>query len=111
MANKFVDAERPWELNKAANSGDRDAGTRLREVLGDLVESCRVIALAAAPFLPTTAPKVLAQLGHGWPYGEDGNGGPPLLDELHWGAHASEAGTLMTPEPLFPRLETETASD
>ena len=40
----------------------------------------------------------------------DGNGGPPLLDELEWGRHAGETGTLGAPEPLFPRLETEAAA-
>jgi hypothetical protein len=28
-----------------------------------------------------------------------------------WGAHASQTGTIGTPEPLFPRLETEAAAD
>jgi methionyl-tRNA synthetase len=108
IANKFVDAVKPWELAKAAKAGDAEAATRLRAVLGDLVEACRLIGLAVAPFLPATAPRVLAQLGYAWPYGPDGNGGPPLLDELRWGAHAGEAGTLTNAEPLFPRLETET---
>jgi methionyl-tRNA synthetase len=110
-ANKKIDADQPWVLAKAAKEGDEAAAARLRLVLGDVIEACRLIALAAAPFLPTTAPKVLAQLGYAWPYGDDGNGGPPLLDELRWGAHAGDAGTLTAPEPLFPRLETETASD
>ncbi len=110
-ANRFVDAEKPWELNKAAKADDAAAADRLRTVLGDLVEACRLIALAAAPFLPATAPRVLTQLGYAYPYGPDGNGGPPLLDELRWGAHAGDAGRLATAEPLFPRLETETASD
>jgi hypothetical protein len=64
-----------------------------------------------APFLPASAPRILAQLGYAWPYAADGNGGPPLLDELRWGAHAAEAGTLAAPEPLFPRLESETEPD
>jgi methionyl-tRNA synthetase len=110
-ANRFVDAEKPWELSKAAKAGDETAGARLRVVLGDLVEACRLIALAAAPFLPATAPRVLAQLGYPYPYGPDGNGGPPLLDELRWGAHAGEPGRLAAAEPLFPRLDTETAPD
>ncbi len=80
-------------------------------MLGDLVEACRLLGLAAAPFLPATAPRVLAQLGYAWPYGPDGNGGPPLLDELRWGAHAGEPGRSAAAEPLFPRLETETAPD
>ncbi len=110
-ANRFVDAEKPWELNKAAKAGDETAAERLRVVLGDLVEVCRLIALAAAPFLPATAPRVLAQLGYEYPYREDGNGGPALLEELVWGSHAGEAGMLTTAEPLFPRLDTETAPD
>ena len=109
-ANRFVDSEKPWELQKAAKAGDAAAATRLRLVLGDLVEVCRLVALAAAPFLPTIAPRVLAQLGYGYPYGPDGNGGPPLLDELRWGAHAGEPGRLGAAEPLFPRLETEASS-
>ena len=63
-ANRFVDAEKPWELAKAAKAGDEAAAARLRAVLGDLVEACRLVGLAAAPFLPATAPRVLAQLGY-----------------------------------------------
>jgi methionyl-tRNA synthetase len=106
-ANKLVDAERPWDLAKAAKAGDAAAEERLRGVLGDLVEAARLLALAAAPFLPLTAPRVFAQLGYPYPYAEDGNGGPPLLDELRWGARASEAGRLAAAEPLFPRLDVE----
>jgi methionyl-tRNA synthetase len=109
-ANKVVDAEQPWVLAKAARDGDGTAADRLRGVLGDLVEACRLVALAAAPFLPGSAPRVLAQLGFEYPYAADGNGGPPLLDELAWGAHAADAGRLSSPEPLFPRLEVESAA-
>ncbi|HSL32337.1 MAG TPA: methionine--tRNA ligase [Candidatus Limnocylindrales bacterium] len=108
-ANRFVDGEKPWELAKAAKAGDAGAGERLRGVLGDLVEACRLVGLAAAPFLPATAPRLLAQLGHVYPYGPDGNGGPPLAAELEWGAHAGTPGRLTAPEPLFPRLEVESA--
>jgi len=108
-ANKTVDAEQPWVLAKAAKDGDADAAARLGQVLGDLIEACRLVALAAAPFMPRTAPRVLAQLGHAYPYGDDGNGGPALLDELRWGAHAGEPGRLTVAEPLFPRLEAELA--
>jgi methionyl-tRNA synthetase len=85
---------------------------RLREVLGDLVEACRVVAQAVAPFMPGIAPRVLEQLGYGYPYGADGNGGPPLADELRWGAHAADPGRVVaTPTPQFPRLEVEPATD
>ncbi len=89
-------------------AGDEAAGERLRGVLGDLVEACRLVGLAVAPFLPATAPRLLAQLGHDYGYGPDGNAGPPLLDQLAWGAHAGDAGQMAAPEPLFPRLDTET---
>jgi methionyl-tRNA synthetase len=107
-ANRLVDAEKPWELAKAVKAGEEAAGARLGDVLGDLLEACRLLALGAAPFLPNTAPRVLAQLGYGYPYGPDGNGGPPLVDELVWGAHAGEPGTLTEAKPLFPRLDVET---
>jgi hypothetical protein len=57
--------------------------------------------------MPGTAPRVLTQLGYAYPYDERGNGGPQILDELAWGAHATEAGRVTAPEPLFPRLEVE----
>ena len=106
-ANQLVDAERPWDLAKRAKSGDGDAQERLRGVLGDLVEACRLVGLAAAPFMPGIAPRVLAQLGYSYPYAADGNGGPPIVDELTWAAHAAEAGRLQAPEPLFPRLDVD----
>jgi methionyl-tRNA synthetase len=109
-ANRVVDAEQPWVLARAAKAGDESATARLRDVLGDLVEACRLVGLAAAPFLPASAPRVMEQLGHAFSYGPDGNGGPPLLDELRWGAHAEEAGRLTAPTPLFPRLETDVES-
>ena len=110
-ANKLVDAEQPWVLAKAAKSGDADAERRLASVLGDLVEACRLIGLAVAPFMPGISPRVLEQLGHGYGYAPDGNGGPALLDELRWAAHADEPGTLTAAQPLFPRLEAELAAD
>ncbi len=106
-ANRFVEAEQPWALAKAAAGGDTGAGERLRAVLGDLVEASRLIGLAVAPFMPAIAPRVLEQAGFAWPYAADGNGGPALTAELAWGAHAAEPGPLGTAEPLFPRLDIE----
>ncbi|MBI2762273.1 MAG: methionine--tRNA ligase [Chloroflexi bacterium] len=106
-ANRFVDSEQPWTLAKAAKAGDEAAEAHLRDVLGDLVEACRLLGLAAAPFLPASAPRVLAQLGHTYAYGSDGNGGPAILDELVWGAQAADRGSVAAPEPLFPRLDVE----
>jgi len=106
-ANRTVDAEQPWVLARSAQAGDAEAAARLRGVLGDLVEACRLVALAVAPFMPGAAPRILAQLGYAYPYGPDGNGGPSLLDELRWGRYAAVAGRVGRPKPLFPRLEAE----
>ena len=105
-ANRQVDIEKPWELAKSAKSGDQEAVDRLRGVLGDLLEACRLVGLASAPFMPGMAPRVFAQLGYAYSYGPDGNDGPPILDELAWGAHDGELGRVTAPEPLFPRLDT-----
>jgi methionyl-tRNA synthetase len=106
-ANKIVDAEQPWVLAKAAASGHEAAAARLRSVLGDLLEACRLVGLAVAPYMPGIAQRVLTQLGYPYDYAADGNGGPPILDELAWGARAGEAGRVAAPEPLFPRLDAE----
>jgi methionyl-tRNA synthetase len=107
-ANKTVDAEQPWALAKLAKAGDETAGTRLREVLGDLVEACRLVGLAVAPFMPGASPRILEQLGYAYPYRADGNGGPDVRELLAWGALADQGGRVTdTPVPLFPRLESE----
>ncbi len=109
-ANKTVDAEQPWTLNKAAKEGDAAAATRLRDVLGDLVETCRLVGLAVAPFMPSMAPRILEQLGYDYPYEPDGNGGPAILGQLEWGAASGVGGHVAaTATPLFPRIESEAA--
>jgi len=109
-ANRLVDAEQPWVLAKASKAGDEDAGIRLKAVIGDLVEACRLVSLAVAPFMPQAAPRALAQLGYEYGYAADGNDGPAILDDLVWGARSAEAGRVGTAEPLFPRLEIEAAT-
>jgi methionyl-tRNA synthetase len=105
-ANRFVDSQQPWTLNKAAQAGDAAAAGRLRGVLGDLLEACRAIAFASAPFLPASAPLAAAQLGLDYPYAPDGSSGPPLHELLAWGG-GPVGGKPGTPTPLFPRLESE----
>ena len=64
-ANKVVDAEQPWTLAKTAKGDGSDAEAareRLAGVLGDLVEAVRLVALAAAPYMPSIAPRALAQV-------------------------------------------------
>lgn len=104
--NRYVDAQQPWTLAKAAKGGDGSASARLSEVLGDLLEACRVISFAAAPFMPGTAVRAAGQLGVEYAYGADGNGGPPLTELVAWGA-LPPGGTIGATAPLFPRLEVD----
>ncbi|CAN5839057.1 methionine--tRNA ligase [soil metagenome] len=106
-ANRFVDSEQPWILAKAARAGDPEAAERLKAALGDLLEACRLVGLAAAPFMPGTAPRVAQQLGVDYPYAADGNGGPPLNELARWGGAGSEAGALGLQDILFPRIESD----
>jgi methionyl-tRNA synthetase len=105
-ANKFVDTEKPWELAKAAKLGDAAAEEKLRGVLGDLLESCRLISLYAAPAMPSISAKIWTLLGRTWPYDANGHNGPSLDEIGAWGALGA-AGPLGAPEPLFPRLEAD----
>ena len=102
--NRFVDREQPWVLAKQAREGDAAAGDRLRDSLGDLLEACRLIALAGAPFMPRVAERVHAQLGLEFSYGADGNGGPSIVEQAAWGG-AWVSGKIGTSEILFPRVE------
>jgi len=104
--NKYVDAQQPWTLAKAARNGDEDADVKLSGVLGDLLEACRLIAFAAAPFMPESAARAAAQLGVEYAYEADGNAGPALKELLDWGALAP-GGSIGTITPLFPRLEVD----
>jgi methionyl-tRNA synthetase len=105
-ANRHVDAEQPWQLAKAAQGGDRAAQARLRSVLGDLLEACRVVSLAYGPFMPGASRRVSQQLGLDYDYDERGAGGPPLAQAVAWGS--VRGGKVGTPEILFPRVELAT---
>ena len=102
-ANKIVDAEQPWELAKAGQG--RRRARRRRGCAASWATSSRRAGWSAwrsRRSCPATAPRVLAQLGYAYPYAPDGNGGPPILDELGWGAHAGEAGRVARPGAALP---------
>jgi len=54
--NKYINDNRPWELEKKGNK------KRLGEVLYNLGESLRVLAIVLYPFIPETAEKINQQL-------------------------------------------------
>jgi len=91
-ANQYVDQTAPFKLAK-----DPTQAKRLDEVLYNLVETCRVIAVLLWPFLPSSAGRIYQQLGL--------SGEPDQFVATRWGG--LEAGhAIGNPAPLFPRRET-----
>jgi methionyl-tRNA synthetase len=90
-ANQYVDQTAPFKLAK-----DPAQSQRLDEVLYNLTETCRVLAVLLQPFLPGTALKIYAQLGL--------SESPDKLDAGAWGGLQS-GHTIGEPAPLFPRKD------
>ena len=88
-ANRYVNAEKPWELAARERAGDTDAGGRLDEVLARLAEACRVLAAELSPFVPDGAARLREQLFPAAAAGEQGVG---------------DDDRVGTPDPVFPRL-------
>lgn len=59
-ANKYIDETTPWVLAK-----DPDQKDRLGEVLYNLAEVLRFVAILLSPFLPDTAQSIFDKLGQG----------------------------------------------
>jgi len=58
LCNKYIDITAPWVLAK-----DETKHGRLGTVLYNLAEALRFVGIAIQPFMPSTAPKMFAQLG------------------------------------------------
>jgi len=88
--NQYVTAEAPWQLAK-----DETNDARLDGVLYNLVDGLVALAVALAPFLPETTPRILETLRQpgelGW-------------DRIRNGV-AEEVGGIEAAKPLFPRIE------
>jgi methionyl-tRNA synthetase len=90
-ANQYVDQTKPFKLAK-----DPAQAKRLDEVLYNLTETCRVLAVLLWPFLPGTAVKIYAQLGL--------TGTPDKFDAATWGSLPA-GHKIGEPAPLFPRKD------
>ena len=90
-ANQYVDQTAPFKLAK-----DPAQAARLNEVLYNLVETCRVLAVLLWPFLPGTAAKIYAQLGL--------TGEPDQFAHAAWGGLGA-GHQVGQPSPLFPRKD------
>jgi methionyl-tRNA synthetase len=90
-ANKYVDETAPFKLAK-----DQAQAQRLDEVLYNLIETCRVLAVLLNPFLPGITTKIYAQLGLA--------GSPDKFSEANWGG-LQPGHQTGEPAPLFPRKD------
>ena len=92
-ANQYLVEREPWKRMKEPDA-DREA---LSRVLWNCLESVRIVASGLLPFMPRTAPEVLAAVGTAEP--------PSDLDAaLAWGGTPTSA-LLPEPAPLFPRID------
>jgi methionyl-tRNA synthetase len=98
-----VDQTAPFKLAK-----DPAQSKQLDEVLYNLAETCRVLAVLLWPFLPGTATKIYSQLGltgvstlRSRATAEDG---PDKFSEAVWGK-LKPGHKIGEPAPLFPRKE------
>ena len=94
-ANQYVDQTAPFKLAK-----DPTQAARLDEVLYNLVESCRVLAVLLHPFIPGTSAKIYAQLKLPGPSDQ--------FALAAWGG-LPPGHTIGEPAALFPRRDTPKA--
>jgi len=90
-ANQYVEQTAPFRLAK-----DPAQAGRLDEVLYNLAEVCRVLAVVLWPFIPETAGKIYAQLGL--------QGAPDKFEAAEWG-RLTKGHSIGAPVPLFPPKE------
>ena len=89
--NKYVEVTAPFKLAK-----DPAKGERLDEVLYNLAEVSRIIAVLLWPFLPGTATRIYSQLGL--------TGAPDKFSAARWGGLPA-GHSIGAPMPLFPRKD------
>jgi methionyl-tRNA synthetase len=90
-ANQYVDQTAPFKLAK-----DPAQAARLDEVLYNLVEVCRIVAILVSPFLPNAAARIYGQIGLGEL--------PQNFEATRWGGIA-QGHRIGEPAPLFPRKD------
>jgi methionyl-tRNA synthetase len=89
--NQYVDQTAPFKLAK-----DPTQAKRLDEVLYNLAETCRILAVLIWPYLPGTAVRIYTQLGL--------SGTPDNFSAAQWGGLAA-GQSIGEPAALFPRRD------
>ena len=89
--NQYVDQTAPFKMAK-----DPEQADRLSEVLYNLVESCRLLAVWLQPYLPSTSQRIMEQL----------NLPADMVNiaESGWGELSAEH-KIGEPVALFPRRD------
>ena len=96
-SNKYIDETAPWVLAK-----DPEKADRLAEVLYNLIESISIGANLLRAFLPTTAERILKEIG----------AEPRNIESLeHFGWYPSEGKVAFEPEILFARLDPKVVAE
>ena len=90
-ANQYVDQTAPFKLAKEPSQAKR-----LDEVLYNLAETCRILAILLWPFIPATGAKIFSQLNL--------PGEPNRFDTASWGGLKPEHA-IGEIAPLFPRKD------
>jgi methionyl-tRNA synthetase len=94
--NRYVEERAPWRLAR-----DETRAEELDQTLHDLADGLRALAVALAPYLPETAPRILEAVRQ------------PL--DLAWEGvgygHTVPAGGVEPAAPLFPRVESPVAAE
>ncbi len=94
-ANSFIEEEKPWVLAK------EDRG-RLEQVLFDVLEAIRQVAVLAWPVMPGKSEAILGELGLTIEPGT-----VPLDELLDWGAGWGDTIRVSKGEPVFPKYTDE----
>ncbi len=95
-ANQYIDQTAPFKLAKQPEQAER-----LDEILFNLVETTRILAILIWPILPETADKIFSQLQLAGP--------PNRLMDAAWGG-LQKGHQIGKPAPLFPRKDLKKAS-
>jgi len=61
-ANRFIEAEAPWHLAKAADTGDEQAAQRFEAVIETVLSVCSTLAHELEPFIPAGSQRLRDQL-------------------------------------------------
>jgi methionyl-tRNA synthetase len=95
-ANQRIEEKAPWKRMKEGQTKD------VAEILYDLVERLRIIAILVSPVLPAAAHGIFDQLN--WKMELSGQERRFSLAEVEWG-RLPDGHVVGKPTPLFPRIE------